>query len=232
MSLDPRIAAGTARMLDVRSGALGSGAGHLGWKLGFGAPAALANLGTDRPLVGFLTQDRLLPSGVDVHVNEWTKPLLEAEVAAHLGTDIGADASPEEALAAVTGWSVAIELADLDVPPTEIDQILAGNIFHRHVLLGPVGPSLPASLSFTVECDGSVVAETSSPFDLTGELGAILAAAASTLASGGASLSAGDVVITGSVVPPLDVSGGGVWRVAAPDLGEVSVELEPGACAV
>jgi 2-keto-4-pentenoate hydratase len=45
------------------------------------------------------------------------------------------------------------------------------------------------------------------------------------LASCGAALSAGDVVITGSVIPPLDVSGGGAWHVVAPGLGEVSVQL-------
>ena len=161
-------------------------------------------------------------------VSTWTKPLLEAEVAAHLGSDLGAGASADEALAAVVGWSVAIELADLDVQPTHIEQVLADNIFHRHVLLGPIVPDLPADLSFTVFRGGDSVAATSTPFELTGALGTILASAASTLASCGASLSAGDVVITGSVVPPIDVSGGGSWRVVAPDLGEVAVDLHSG----
>lgn len=214
-------------MLAARAAAIASGVAPLGWKLGFGAPAALSNLGTDRPLVGFLTRDRLLPSGDTVDVSAWTKPLLEAEVAAHLGADLKTGASSAEALAVVAGWSVAIELADLDVPPTDIEHVLAGNIFHRHVLLGPVLPALPSALSFTVERDGDPSAATSTPFDLTGELGSILASTASTLASCGARLSAGDVVITGSVVPPIDVSGGGTWRVVAPDLGEVSVELTP-----
>jgi 2-keto-4-pentenoate hydratase len=225
VSLDPRIAAGTTRMLAARAAALSPEVAPLGWKLGFGAPAALARFGTDRPLVGFLTDDRLLASGSTVDVSGWTAPMLEAEVAVHLGRDVSADASPAEALAAVAGWSVAIELADLDPPPTDIEEVLAGNIFHRHVLLGPLSPSLPADLSFTVSCDGEVVASTSTPFELTGGLGPILASAASTLASCGASLSAGDVVITGSVIPPLDVNRGGAWHVVAPGLGEVSVQL-------
>lgn len=229
MSLDPRIAAGTTAMLAARAAALSSGATPLGWKLGFGAPAALARFGTDRPLVGFLTRDRLLASGADVDVTGWTAPMLEAEVAAHLGADLAADATPDEALAAVAGWSVAIELADVDPPPTDIEQVLAGNIFHRNVLLGPVVPSLPADLSFDVSRDGEEVAATSTPWALTGEPGTVLASAASTLASCGAALSAGDVVITGSVVAPIDVSVGGSWHVVAPDLGEVSVELRSGA---
>ena len=220
MSLDPRIDAGTTRMLAARAAALSSGAVHLGWKLGFGAPAAMEKFGTDRPLVGFLTDDRLLPSGATVDVSGWTKPVLEAEVAAHLGSDLGPGATPAEALAAVSGWSVAIELADLDHAPADLERILAGNIFHRHVLLGPVVDALPDPLTFTVERDGEQVATTSDPFALTGDLGSILASAADTLASAGAALSAGDVVITGSVVPPIDLTPG-TWRVTAEGLGTV-----------
>jgi 2-keto-4-pentenoate hydratase len=212
-------------MLAARSAALSSGSVALGWKLGFGAPAAMARFGTDRPLVGFLTEDRLLASGSVVEVSGWTAPMLEAEVAAHLGSDVAADASAEEALAAVAGWSVAIELADLDPPPTAVEEVLAGNIFHRHVLLGPVVPSLPADLSVSVSRDGEAVTSTSTPFELTGEMGAILASTAATLASCGASLSGGDVVITGSVVPPIDVGGGGSWHVVASALGDVHVDL-------
>ena len=137
-------------------------------------------------------------------------------MAVHLGRDVSADASPAEALAAVAGWSVAIELADLDPPPTDIEEVLAGNIFHRHVLLGPLSPSLPADLPSPCPATGRSSRRPPTPFELTGELGSILASAASTLASCGASLSAGDVVITGSVIPPLDVSGGGAWHVVRP----------------
>ena len=228
MTLDPRIATGTTRMLAAREAAHDAGAGHLGWKLGFGAPAAMATFGTDRPLVGFLTRDRLLPSGATVELGAWTKPVLEAEVAAHLGSDLGPGATPAEAIAAVTGWSVAIELADVDVPPQDLEEVLAGNIYHRHVILGPVVAERPADLVVTVSCDGSPVVHTATPEALTGELGRVLASTASTLATCGASLCAGDVVITGSVVPPVDVSGGGAWHVVARGLGEVSVELTPG----
>jgi 2-keto-4-pentenoate hydratase len=225
VSLDPRITAGTTRMLAARSAALSSGAAPLGWKLGFGAPAALSSFGIERPLVGFLTRDRLLPPGSSVDVSGWSAPKLEAEVAAHLSRPVAGEASPAEALDAVASWSVAIELADLDPPPTDLEEVLAGNIFHRHVLIGPVVPALPADLSFSVHCDGEAVAVTADPFALTGDLGSILASAASTLRSCGASLSGGDVVITGSVVPPIDVSTGGSWHVVAPGLGELTVTV-------
>ena len=150
--------------------------------------------------------------------------MLEAEVAAHLGSDVGAGASGSEALAAVVGWSVAIELADLDHTPSDVERILAGNIFHRHVLLGPVVADLPSPCGFSVSCDGGAVASTTDPSALTGELGSVLASTADTLAACGEGLRAGDVVITGSVVPPVAV-GSGVWEVAAEGLGSLSVRL-------
>jgi 2-keto-4-pentenoate hydratase len=66
------------------------------------------------------------------------------------------------------------------------------------------------------------VAATSDPEALTGELGFVLASMADTLAASGAVMAAGDVVITGSVVPPIPVAAGS-WRVVADGLGEVSV---------
>ena len=223
--LDPRILRGTMRLLDAHADALAEGAEQLGWKAGFGAPAALAALGTDRPLVGVLTAGLLLPDGAVVDVSGWTKPVLEAEVAAHLATDLGRGATPIEALAAVGGWSVAIELADVDRVTDDVEEIVAGNIFHRHVLLGPMVPSLPAPLSFVVSRDGLETAGTSDPQALTGELGSVLASMADTLAACGARLSAGDVVITGSVVPPIAVQNGSSWLVEADGLGRVAVSL-------
>jgi 2-keto-4-pentenoate hydratase len=225
--LDPRIAAGTAAMLDTRAAALDAGAGHLGWKLAFGAPASMAAFGTDRPLVGFLTRDRLLSSGATVDISSWTKPVLVAEIAAHLGSDPGHTPTSAEALTAIAGWSIAIELADVDHTPTDLERVLAGNVFHRHVLLGPVVPTLPEDLTVTVERDGETVVATSDPWALTGDLGEIVSSAASTLATCGASFCAGDVVITGSVVLPVDVSSG-TWRVAADGLGDIAIEISLG----
>lgn len=224
MELDARVARGTALMLVLRRDAISRGAEAIGWKAGFGAPAALESLAIDRPLVGFLTRDRLLPPGSSVSVADWTEPMLEAEVAAHLSADLRAGASSAEALAAVGGWSVAIELADVSFAPADVERILGGNIFHRHVLLGPAVPALPSRLSFSVVKDDAEVAATSDPEALTGELGFVLASMADTLAGCGSGLRAGDVVITGSVVPPVPLESGR-WRVVAHGLGEVGLDI-------
>lgn len=223
--LDPRIARGTALMLALRDRAIVEGAEPIGWKAGFGAPAAFAKLAIDRPLVGFLTRDRVLADGATVDVSSWAKPMFEAEVAAHLAADIGPGASSAEALAAVGGWSVAIELADASFAPDDIEEILADNIYHRHVLLGPVVESLPSPLSFSVMKDDEEVAATSDPEAFTGELGFVLAAMADTLAACSAGLRSGDIVITGSVIPPIQVENGATWLTRSDTAGQVAVTL-------
>ena len=66
ISEDPRIAAGMRRQTALRRERLEAGASIIGWKVGFGAPAALAKLGLAGPLVGFLLDSAQLPSGATV----------------------------------------------------------------------------------------------------------------------------------------------------------------------
>ena len=142
------------------------GGRQIGWKVGFGAPAAMEMLKIDRPLVGFLTEAGCSPYGADVPVGAWTKPMLEAEVAVHLGAR-RARPTPRgtRSRAAIGGLSAAIELADLDPPPDGRRAILAGNIFHRHVLLGPVDRdrSTGDGIGARVVVDGEEVAATDDP---------------------------------------------------------------------
>ena len=53
----------------------------------------------------------------------------------------------------------------------------------------------------------------------------MLATTASTLAAAGGALRAGDVVITGSVVPPVPVAAGEAWQVSVPGRSGVEVRL-------
>jgi 2-keto-4-pentenoate hydratase len=214
-------------MLERRRRELDDGATHLGWKAGFGAPAALERLATDRPLVGYLTRERLLDEGTTVSLAGMKQPVLEAEVALHLAHEVPEGADAATALAAVGTVGVAIEIADLDTPPEDVEEIVAGNIYHRHVLLGPeVELRTTGNLSAEVTCDGTEVARTNDPEALTGDVAGVLASMADTLAKTGGTTAAGDVVITGSVVPPVPLSAG-LWTVTFTGLGEVTVRVTP-----
>ena len=95
-SLEQAIRGGMQVQDAARRAALDAGAARLGWKAGFGTAAAMANLGTAGPLVGFLTDATLLPSGSEIDVEGWGKAVLETEVAVRLGADVEAGGSAED----------------------------------------------------------------------------------------------------------------------------------------
>ncbi len=211
---DPRVREGLERQLASRSALIAGGARALGWKVGFGAPAALEVMQITAPLLGFLTDMTLLESGTRVDVSGWVRGIVEFEVAVVLGSDLGAGASDEEARAAIRAVGPAIELADIDLPiqADQVAGIVAGDIFHRGVVLGEMEESR-AGLDITglvarVLIDGEVRSEVTDLEALTGPYPWIVSTVASSLAANGLRLRAGDVIITGSVIPPIPVTEG------------------------
>jgi 2-keto-4-pentenoate hydratase len=213
---------GMRAMLALRRERLAAGERAIGWKVGFGSPAGMEQLGIDRPLVGFLTDRGLLPDGAAVAIGGWRAPMLEPEIAVHLARDVEDDAG-----AAIGGLSAAIELADLDPPPSDPEAILAGNIYHRHVMLGPVDRARTRAEGVAVRilAGDEEVAATDQPEALTGDIVEVVRLTAEQLAASGERLRAGDVVITGSTVPPLAVSPGQRVTAELPPLGALTVFL-------
>lgn len=203
---DQRILEGLAAQLAARTAKLDTGSQHLGWKAGFGSPAALVSFELDGPLSGFLLAEGLVQSGDVVSCAGWVKPVAEPEIAVHLGADLADGNDRDEVKAAISGLSPAIELADMSFPPHDVSEILASNIYHRHVILGPVDLALAGG---TVDGLSGVVTRASVPEVVdeleatTGRLVDVVAHLANTLASCGLSMNDGDVVICGSTVPPI-----------------------------
>jgi 2-keto-4-pentenoate hydratase len=231
--LDPRVLQGTESMIALQRRRLDSGTERLGWKAAFGSPTGLASLGLDRPLVGFLTQDRRLEPGSEADVSGWTRPMFEAEVAVHIGRDLPLRPEADEVEAAIAGLSAAIELADVDPPPSDVVEILSGNIFHRYVVVGTpqaerrdlAGVSATVSRGGTLSAGSTEVAATDDPEALTGRLLTVVTSMAHTLAEVGEQLLAGDVIIAGAVVPPFAVEPGDHLTVELAGIGTVKVRI-------
>lgn len=204
---DPRVLSGMKAQLAERRRRLGAGSSHLGWKSGFGAPAAISKFNLPGPLMGYLLQEGRLGSGTTVSLAGWTRPVAEPEIAVYIGADLPAGDDKTSVRQAISALGPAIELADLDPPPEDVEKILAGNIFHRHVILGRRDPAragadldgLAAHISRAGK-QGSPVTELESNTGRVVDVGSHIA---NTLASCGERLKAGDVIIAGSVVPPL-----------------------------
>lgn len=201
----PSVEAGMAPQMATRRSRIAGGERPIGWKLGFGTPAALAKFDLSGPLVGYMMEASVLPSGATADIAGWVKPVAEPEIAVRIAEDI-ADGSALSA-ASIAAFAPAIELADMSFAPEDVEKILADNIFHRHVVLGPfqdVGAGHDwSALRGTVWRGGNPVASVDDVEANTGKFLAILRTCADTLAAAGEQLRRGDLVILGSLVPPL-----------------------------
>ena len=224
----PLVRKGMTAQLASRRVRIAAGETPLGWKLGLGAPASLEKLKIAAPVVGFLMQKALLPNGATVSLKNYLRPVAEPEIAVRMARDLGAGTTATQALAAVDSIRPAIELADLDPVPTpdNLDVVLAGDIYQRHVILGETsraGAHLDGIVSRVLR-RGAEVNRTTDPEALTGKMGDVVAHVANTLAAFGEKLSAGDVIITGSITPPPMIEADETSFVHAIDpIGEVRV---------
>jgi len=226
MARDPRIERGMLAQLTDRAQRLEGGESSLGWKLGMGVPAAMAKLGTDAPLVGFLLASGRVEDGGTVSLDGWSNPKLEPEVAVHLGADLPAGASRADAEAAIAGLGAAIELVDLDPDAGDPEAILAADIFQRHVLLGPVTEGATAAgTSARALKNGDEAAATADATEATGDPVDLVLHVANVVGAAGEGLLAGEVVICGSVVPALDVAPGDTVEVQLDPLGSLTVSF-------
>jgi 2-keto-4-pentenoate hydratase len=219
---DPRVVRGMTAQFALRRQRLDGGDKLLGWKVGFGMPAQLKQFNISGPLVGFLTQNARVAPGGTVSLAGWAKPVAEPEVAVHIGRDVGARTTPEAAAAAIAGISPAIELADVHEPATDPERILGHDIYQRHVVLNGSTPARAGSAADGLTCRvmrrGAEFACTSDPQANTGRWVDIVCHVANVLAAFGERLRAGEVIITGSVVPPIAIE---------PDENSLAFALDP-----
>jgi 2-keto-4-pentenoate hydratase len=198
------IETGTEAMLTRRREILAQGAEPLGWKVGFNVPEIQRKLGIDGPLAGFLTTDSLIES-------EWDEypVVVESEVAVEVGDDGRS----------IVALLPAIEIADPPELNLEIEQILAGNIFHRAVALGPRSETTepgPGRILVNGEEQHSV-----KPAGLE----RMVAAVAARLEAAGEKLRPGDRIITGVLAPPHEASEGDTVRLELEAVGSVEVRF-------
>ncbi len=191
-----------------RRALLAEGHRGVGWKAAFGSVEAQRRLGLPHLLVGFLTDRSVVPSGAVLSVEGWIRPVAEPEVAVRLRDSVRPGSSPEAVAGAVGELGPALELADVHRPPEEdLEAVAADNIFHRYVVVGEMrAASFPGSLAGTVGRvfrKGNQVAVVKDLEAVPGRVVDVLAEMARVLEGLGEALCPGDLVICGSVIPPL-----------------------------
>lgn len=223
------IAAGMERQIQAFHAAQGAGMPRLGWKIGLNDPAAQQRLGLPGPIVGWLDGRRLIREGEPYAPPAGAKPRVEAETAILVGRDIAAGATAEAARDAIAAIAPAIEFVDGVKPLFPVDELLAHDILHEAVLLGPsaevgLARGLVAAGFPSVTNNGQPV-RTALPGRYPDDLAEIVVLVATTLVEYGESLRAGDWIIGGSYIDPFDIAVGDAVRADFGPLGAISFEV-------
>lgn len=185
--IDPRVLDGLREQLQSWRAELKGGARRVGWKIGLNAPEVQRDLGLDEPVIGHLTSATLLEPGGELSSARTTRLVAEAEVALEIGED-----------GTIAGYGPAIELVDIDRDFDDVQAIVATNIFHRGVVLGPSRPDLPAEgVHAALLVNGKERAAGEAPDDFAD----IVELVARLLGAAGEHLAAADRIIAGSLTP-------------------------------
>lgn len=195
--------------------------GHrLGWKIGFGERAAQERAGLRRPVIGFLRRDRLLSTRGRFLIPANAVIKAEVEVAIRMGRDIAADVNPAEAEASIVAMAPAVEVVDVTQPLTGIEALLAGNLYHAAVLIGPASAAVSAmprqDIQARLHVNGAP-GHASETHRLPENFGEIVQVTAQILSEHGERLVTGDWIICGAIIEPLVVKAG----------DEIEVEMPP-----
>lgn len=208
--------------------ALSRGERRGGWKTALSSGPLRERLGLEGTAVGYLLASRCEAPGGRHSLRGGSRVMVEPEVGIHLGRGLRAGASREDAARAIAGLGAALEIVDISAPPSDLEALLAGNVFQRGACFGPpteggVGRALRGVTARVVK--NGAAQEPVDAAAVTGDPVAIVLAIAETLGAFGEQLEAGDRILAGSLVPPMPVAAGDRVELVLEGLGSVSLEF-------
>ncbi len=200
----------------------------LGYKVGLSNLAVQQMLGVDEPDFGHLLADMQLAEDIPVY-NRYCYPRIEVEIGFLLGDDLHGDGCTEQdVLDRTEALAPAIELVDSRIRDWKItlSDTVADNASSAGFVLGAarVRPSDvdPSRIDATLTRNGEIVSEGRSDAVLGNPVIAVAWLARKT-AEFGIQLKAGQVVLPGSCVKPIDAKPGDVFIGQCAGLGTVGL---------
>jgi 2-oxo-hept-3-ene-1,7-dioate hydratase len=218
----------------ARKQALGDG--QIGWKIGLTSRAMQMALGIDIPDSGVLLQSMAFAEGTTVPKGHFIQPRVEAEIAFVMRTSISGDVTTADVLAAVDYVCPALEILDtriLRADPvtgrarTVVDTI-SDNAANAGIVLGRQrhGPKVHdlRRVGAIVTRDG-VVEETGLGAGVLGDPVLGIVWLARRLAQYGQQIEAGQVILSGSFIRPIECPNGTDIHADFGSFGDVSVNF-------
>jgi 2-keto-4-pentenoate hydratase len=204
----------------------------VGYKVGLTSAAMQAFCRIDHPIGGVVLASRVHRSGAKVRRSDYGRLGLEFEIAVRIKSDIPPAATVHTGPSIephIGGVCAAIELVDdrlADYASLDVRSLVADNSWNAGIVLSEFKSSWPdlAALHGRASKDGDPIGEGFGR-DILGHPFNSVAWLATQLASRGASLKAGDVVMTGSVMKTVFPEQDAHYRFELEGLGAVAVQV-------
>ena len=217
------------RVLDLR---LSNGEQVIGKKIGITSKVVQDMLGVNQPDFGYLTNTMVYNSGDKISISEGLiQPKAEGEIAFILGDDLdGPGITCADVLRATKSVMPCFEIVDSRIKDWQIkiEDTIADNASSGVFVMGDKAVS-PHGLDLTtcgmvVEKNGELVA-TGAGAAALGNPVSCVAWLANTMGQFGMSLKAGEVILSGALVPLIPVEPGDYMQLSIGGIGSVSVSF-------
>jgi len=202
---------------------LADGERVVGKKIGVTSKAVQDMLGVHQPDFGFLTNDMFVDGPIDIDAKRLIAPRAEAEIAFILKTSLaGPGVTAQDVLAATESIAPCFEIVDsritdwkIGIVDTVADNASCGIFVLGEQRLDPRGLDLPG-LHVSVSKNGSPLSE-GYGHAVQGDPAQAVAWLANTLGAHGVTLDAGDVILSGSLVPLAPAHKGDIFEMILGD---------------
>ena len=210
---------------------------QIGWKIGLTSKAMQAALNIDVPDSGVLLKSMVFDNGARVPPGRFIQPRVEAELAFVMARDVPPDASPAEILAATDYVAPSLEILDTRI--TRIDpqtgrarsvlDTIADNAANAGVVMGEGRKGLSADdlrWSGAIVSRNGEVEETGLGAGVLGDPLLSMSWLAQRLGAYGQGIKAGQVVLSGSFIRPVEAPAGSDVTADFGPLGLVAIGFD------
>ncbi len=231
MTLDDAYAVQAALVAKKRA----AGARGIGWKIGLTSRAMQQALGIDTPDSGVLLDDMLFPDGATIPPGRFIQPRIEAEIAFVMRAPLaGAGVTRDEVLAATAHVAPALEILDTRIlrvdpatgQPRRIFDTVADNAANAGIVLGAQRHAVGAFdlrwIGAIVSRDG-VVEETGLGAGVLNDPVTGILWLVHRLARYGQGIAAGEVLLSGSFIRPVEAPPGSRFHADFGPFGQVTL---------
>lgn len=214
-----------------------AGLRRIGWKIGLTSRAMQQALGITTPDSGVLLEDMLYPDGATVPAGRFIQPRVEAEIAFVMQAPLaGAEVTRDQVLAATAAVVPSLEILDtriLRVDPVtgtarKIFDTVADNAANAGIVLGARRHAVDAHdlrrVGTIVKRDG-VVEETGLGAGVLDDPVTGILWLVHRLARYGQGLAAGDIVLSGSFIRPIEAPPGSRFHADFGPFGQVHINF-------